>query len=672
MKSTLKFISFFILFLLIGSPLRGQALQHTIQQGMTFYELKEYENAIHTFEQALQYPYTPRDVYTYLASSYLLNGDSAGAIRSAKEGLEMNPNFLRLKVMKGEALIQTDIKKAIPIFEDIYQAISDSGSDQVDGVQKKVISNYLGQLYRQLAANTFQNDELEHSEDFFYKARKFNPDSLSNHNNLAYVLIKQEKWDEAEQVLDEGLRRFPDAENLLFMKAQVFEKADDSEQLTETLEALYSADPENMERAVLYGKALLKNNQSDKANLFFQKMINEHPEERILYQALKEMNRQRFNQSGLLEVLRLEKEQFPNDQELLEEYGMELITARKYEEASSYFDSLSTTFNEVAYAQLSARALLYDDQFLMAETKYRKQLERWSDHPSLLADFGRILKKNEKFDEAKDVFKRYLSSQESNKLRIDYAELLDDSSEKQEVLKPLHQTIYAGWADWILLKNAQADNITDKSLYSQALIDFIELYESRQQSTQEEVQYGLNHLRTKQPPIFQASTELKEISDELKEMLSMISRRLSFEDALEVLETGLEEFDESAILHHQKGLLFYRHEKPEQALQSFEFAAKIEGKNEETHLNLGHIYSVFNRFEEAALSYERVLTLNDKNKVAYRSLIRLHQKNGELDQLCARWAQRYNHQKQNRVLREFLIDALHRADQLEKARALLD
>jgi len=265
-----------------------------------------------------------------------------------------------------------------------------------------------------------------------------------------------------------------------------------------------------------------------------------------------------------------------------------------------------------------------------------------------------------------------LSNQNNYKIRIEYAELLEDFSVKEKVLKPLNQTVYAGWANWMLLKDQQLGTITEKSVYLEALIDFIELYESRQQLTQEEVQYGLNHLRTKQPPIFQTAAELQEISEELEEMLFTISKRLSFEDALEVLETGLAEFEESALLHHQKGLLFHQHDKPEPALESFEHAAQIEGTSEETHLYLGHIYAGLNRFVDAVLSFERVLTLNNRNEEAYRSLIRLHQKNGELDQLCSRWLGRYNHQKENPVLREFLIDALHRANQFEEARALLD
>src|SRR5690625_5714568 len=68
-----------------------------------------------------------------------------------------------------------------------------------------------------------------------------------------------------------------------------------------------------MEMVLLYGKALLHTNQADKASQFFWERIREFPEQKILYRTLIDINRQRFNQAGLLEVLRLKKKQFPDE-----------------------------------------------------------------------------------------------------------------------------------------------------------------------------------------------------------------------------------------------------------------------------------------------------------------------------------------------------------------------
>jgi len=676
--SGISFVKFFrlalvILFLIVPTQVFAQNSQFFTRQGQLHYELKEYDEAIYNFEQALQFQNPSQDLYVYLASSHLLNKNPKEALKSADEGLDKYPEFIRLKVMKGEALIQTDIEKAIPVFEEVGEAIRQSGSRDLDGIGLETVENYLARVVQQAAITAFQNEDFDRAVFHYRHARELNPDSLSVHNNLTYILTLQEKWEEADKAVDTGLVHFPNSENLLLMKAQVLEQSGKADDMTEILERLYKADPDNMNRAVLYGKSLLKANKAEKANLFFQDKINKYPEERILYEALLEMNRQRFNQTGVLEVLRLQKEQFPEDEEVLEDYGLELITAQRYEQASAYFDSLAVTYSNPGYGQIAARSWLYDEDLDRAEAEYRKQLERWPDHSLLMEDFGRVLKKNGKTKEAKEVFKSYLDRNESDMIRMEYAELLEASSEKEDVLKPLDKTLYESWAQWILLKDRE-DVLKDdeKRAYSKMLNGMIRLHENRQMLVKDEVQTGLETLRAPNPPIFQTSAEFEKISDDLQEFVTFLGDRLSFEAALETLQEGLAEYPESALLIHHKGHLHYQNRRFEQALEHFENAAKIQNNNEETHLYLGHIYNEFDQFEKSVLSYERVLTINPANHQAYRALIRLHQESGELEQLGSRWLQRYQHQKQNEILRDFLIDALHRADRFEEARALLE
>ena len=483
----------------------------------------------------------------------------------------------------------------------------------------------------------------------------------------------QEKWEEADGAVDAGLIHFPNSENLLLMKAQVLEQSGKTDDMKDILERLYETDPANMNRAVLYGKALLKANEADKANRFFQDKINKYPEERLLYEALLDMNRQRFNQAGVLEVLRLQKEQFPEDDKVQVEYGLELITAQRYEQAAAYFDSLAVTYNNPEYGQIAARSWLYDEDLDEAETEYRKQLKHWPDYSPLLEDFGRVLKKNGKTKEAKDVFQSYLSNNESAIIRMEYAELLETYPEKEGILLPLNQTLYEGWAQWLLIKDRKGDlQQEDKPHYTNILKGMIRFYENRQVLVRDEVQSGLETLRAPDPPIFQTSAEFKKITNELREFITFLGDRLSVDMALDIMQQGLDEYPESALLIHHKGLLFYQDNRFEHALEHFENAARIQNNNKETHLYLGHIYNEFDQFEKSVLSYERVLTINPENRQAYRSLIRLHQENGELEQLGSRWMQRYQHQKKNEILKDFLIDALHRADRFDEARALLE
>jgi len=54
----------------------------------------------------------------------------------------------------------------------------------------------------------------------------------------------------------------------------------------------------------------------------------------------------------------------------------------------------------------------------------------------------------------------------------------------------------------------------------------------------------------------------------------------------------------------------------------------------------------------------------------YGALIRVHRENGTLDQLIDRWLVRYRAVRSDPELREYLIDALHRAGRREEAREI--
>lgn len=660
---------FMCLGFMIPGQLFSQNAQFYLNQGKQHYELQEYDEAISAFEQAIQFPNPSPEFYFYLTSSYLLNENWQKAVEKAEEGIDLFDGHIRLKIMKGEGLVYLDRKKAINTFEDVYNIIKTSGEEELSGVQSETIKRYLGQLYQQEAIQAFDGEDYDNTIFCYEAARKFSPETLSIHNNLAYALLQQENFDEAEEAIDFGLQYFPDAENLLMMKAQIYDNKEDYDKMAEVLGELYRIDSENIDRAVLYGKSLLNANQAQKANLFFQEKIKEYPKERALYRALIDINRQRFNQSGLLQVLNLKKNQFPDDLELQEEYGLELITAGKYHDANVFFDSLATEHQDPEYAQLASHAFLYSEEYEQAEREYRKQLTRWPNHPELLAEFSLVLIKNDNFAEAKEVMSKYLRDYENEKIRLQYAKLIEDLAEREKTVKPLENTDYEGQANWLVAKDIK---VTDIDFFKKTLNSLIKLYNIRQEEVQEEAQFGLSQFRAPNPPLLQVATELDEISNQLQDILVYIQNHLSFDDAVEVLEVTLDDYPSSSILYHHKGVLYFKNDNPERALTNLQRAAELQSNNQETHLYLGHIYSSMNDYEQASLFYERVLSISDQHAEAYKSLIRLNQQHEELDSLCNRWLQRFKNENNNMVLKNYLIEALHRANRFEEAAELIN
>lgn len=456
------------------------------------------------------------------------------------------------------------------------------------------------------------------------------------------------------------------------MQAQVYEQQENREALLSTLREWYETDPSNMKRAVLYGQSLLNANRANEANTFFREKIEAYPKERILYETLLDMNRTRFNISGILEVLRMKMEQFPGEMETEEEYGLELISAQKYEEANAWFDSLAVAYNKPELGRFAAHAWLYDEEYEPAETDYRKQLERWPGDLSLMGDFGRVLIKNGKTDEAIEVLRAVLEKHPNDYLQYLYADLLPSSPEKEAAAALLSGTMYSGRVAWMMLKESDKNLLrTNAEELSTVLTEMLQFVEVRQTLVQKEAQTGLETFRASAPPLFQTATELREASKEVRELLDTVRGRLPFDEALFVLNNSLQKYPESALLLHHKGVLFFENGDSEEALTHLTEAATLEPGQWETHFYLGNLYRKTDQFDQAVLSYERVIAIDPENRQAYRSLIHIHNENGKMDLLSSRWLQRYQHQKQNEVLREFLVEALHRAERFEEARSVL-
>ena len=659
--------------LLVLCPLlaSGQDLQYVVGQGALHYELQEYEQAIDFFSSALLYPSPPKEVYAYLASSYLLTGKPEKAVDIASEGLEEYSGFLRLRLLKGEAFIKIDPVKAIPVFEEIYTMIEDDSIDS-GNVSSGLIKAYLGQLHQQAGGNAFERDEQRIAISHFEMARTYTPDSLSVHNNLAYLYIKNELWDEAAATAEEALKLFPANDNLLFMKAQAYENKNDPENLLLAAEQLYTSDPENIDKAIMYGRALLNNNEARRANAFFQNKIEENPTERRLYRTLIEINRQRMNQSGLLKILELKLAEFPDDRNLLEEYGRELIASGQTEDAHAHFDSLSTLYDSAEYARAAARAYMYEPAFDLAIKSYEAYLEVWPNHTGLQGDYALVLKEVGEAEKSKRAFQNYLSSGSNPWIILQYISIIDIEQVQEEIFKILRDSKYSVLADLLIIRTSEL-NSNSAEEYVELLIDLFNLYEQTYKTVNREAETGLNELMLPDPDLFTSYRKLSFINSALEEFLVLISEQLSFEAAISILDRTGELHQNSAILNHYTGVLYYEKSNDlTEAKQRLETSVRLSPDHEKSHLFLGHVYTRLSELDRAILSYERVLSLNDQSREAYRSIIRLSQMNGELNSLCERWSQRYRQDSNNDLLRDFLIEALHRANRFEEAQLVLE
>lgn len=75
---------------------------------------------------------------------------------------------------------------------------------------------------------------------------------------------------------------------------------------------------------------------------------------------------------------------------------------------------------------------------------------------------------------------------------------------------------------------------------------------------------------------------------------------------------------------------------------------------------------------EAISSLERALALIPDETSIYSELIQLYREVGQLDQLSDRWSAKFRADKDNELLKEHLIEALHKAGRFDEASEIIN
>jgi lipopolysaccharide biosynthesis regulator YciM len=118
---------------------------------------------------------------------------------------------------------------------------------------------------------------------------------------------------------------------------------------------------------------------------------------------------------------------------------------------------------------------------------------------------------------------------------------------------------------------------------------------------------------------------------------------------------------------------YYQQQNQQKLSRShYEKAIRYSPQLRKAHLALAQLFEQAGQNKDAITAYERVLSLDAQKPEAYDALIRLYRKTGKLDKLCDRWKARYRGNTDNETLKEFLIEALHKAERYEEARKLIN
>ena len=652
-------------------PVFGQSFE--LSDGIALFQNGEYDKAVPQLEQAIaKNPYSI-EAYYYLAASQIGLKEYNEVLSTADKALEIAPENVQMLVVKAEALYNLDYPKAIPIYQKIAELAAKEGEDVVNRDQARA---YLGYLYKRKANDAFLSGKTAEAVRDYKRARNLIPDSLTVHNNLSYILIQQERWEEAQEAIEIGLETFPTNAQLLFLKGQAYRGSGDQEEMLQAFKVLYEVYPENINYGIIYGQALMAANQARKANEHMRQLINKHPENEEIYEALKTMSEQRFDVGSKKNVLKLQRKAFPDNQLVALELADTHVLLKEYEEARVIFDSLYTSDPTPEMALRSARTYTYDGIDDKALEAYRQVVNEWADDFDVMFETAIVMREGGQKRAALRLFKNAYALKDDPRIAVHIIELLNrvDNIPGEQFIHDLKSSTYYALGHYFELKYLSSKNepSDQTDLFVSSIIGLLDLYSESSSTVSTEAENVLEGEVSPMPEILQEKQFSDKLSTYVDDWYQLLSERYSAEWQMTVIDQALQEFPGSSRLLYFKGISAFESDNYHEAQDLFEEAIRYGAKDTDIYIKLGDIHSLKKKHDHAILSYERSLSINNKNEEAYSKIISEAERSNSINEVIDRWLLRYETNSKNKVLKEYLIAALHKADRFEEARRVIE
>jgi tetratricopeptide (TPR) repeat protein len=659
-------------------PVFAVAQNQTLTQGIQKYQQGNFQEAIDLLEIAKINNSINAQGYIVLASSYLEIQIPEKAEKNAVEGKSLFPDLLAFDWIIAESLLnQRKIQQARNKYLDVEDALHQGRTLMPLNIDNEILRVRLGQVYQVLASNAYQEGEFDLAINRMSNAVEFMTDSVQVHKNLAILLIEQEQYDRALEVLDTAKNIFPDDTEILRIKASIYFKTEERDKLINQFKELYLRDPADIDNGLIYAELLISSQKTSAGMDVIEDLLDRHPEEKRIYKMMAEINERQFNISGKRAVLREMQKQFPDDYSILEDIAETYKRESKWGEARAVYDSLKVKTDDIVKYELEkASTWERQDSLATAEVLYRGLLEEYEGNDRVVYGLGNNLEKQSKWEQAflnyydamddgkeKDVtlytklaISSVKSDQDSAKVYVDQA--LNLGSESPALYLEASK-LYHG-----LSNQEKAFELAERSL-RKSFSDLAEEQTIFEQNLNDEGILGQAGNTTQ----IERLEFLNSISEEAFDWLAYSFKE---KDVDPVLEEMIERYKTSGKLYYLVGKYYLKSSEIVLAENYLKKSVEYSPNLFEAHLELANLQEQKGNIEEAISSLERALSLNPNESLVYTKLIGLYREIGQLDQLTERWSAKYRADKNDELLREHLIEALHKAGRYNEAREIIN
>ncbi|MDI6845786.1 MAG: tetratricopeptide repeat protein [Candidatus Saccharicenans sp.] len=190
-------------------------------------------------------------------------------------------------------------------------------------------------LVQEAQAYEYQ-EKYELAEEAYRKILDETPDSPASYVNLALILARQNRMDEAVEILNRGLQRLPDSEILLVRLGHTYAFSGKFLLALKTMEKVLSVNPRNVDALTVSAGILDAAGRKKEAWDLYRRALEVEPESKTLRASLAASLASAGRLQEAIEIYKKLIEDYPNDQSLYQFAGLAYSYLGDHDQAIFY------------------------------------------------------------------------------------------------------------------------------------------------------------------------------------------------------------------------------------------------------------------------------------------------------------------------------------------------
>lgn len=669
MHKRYKIISvlFFLIMLLSAAGLNAQ---DDFRQGLLHYKQGNYKEALKVFETLITSGKATIDVYSAAldcAIKLKLNDKAIRIIESTDKRFGFN--FDRTLILSQLHAQAGRFNSAIPLLLQLRKSYPDSGSVKI----------ILAEIYSSLGAKQFEEKKYEEALHSFKEASNNDPQKKSYKRNHLIAALKLNRYNDALRLAKDLYSPADKDTEMGSLYFQLLIQTNNYQEALKVAKALAKLKPGDIDLLLQEALAYRYVSEYDTATVIYQQLRKRFPTSREVYMA--EINW--LLASGLRDSVINRCREFlvytPDD-------SLMLSTMAKQYQLNQSYDTARTIYREIISKDINRDAAIAIADCYTLEGKTDSaiiELQQYIMSGGINSDadiklYGLLLSA-QRIDELKrflaiaverkpyeSIFRVFLAKQFFHEDKTDSTLALLERVRSLYTQMPEISFLYAR------VYESQAD--TNKALFH--YIRFVRSSMSQSQVLQTQISTTISGEGLLNPDSLDKAERTGSQLDSLNVML-----KKSFEKIRELAgENQYPEILDELILDVPQGTPLYiaraKYRKSignfKEAQADIETALRISQYNEEAQKEAGDFYYDLEKYELAFMAYRAALSKNNKLKYYYDRLIDLGLRLRRENELIELWMRRYESDPEDLILKEALLEILHKTNRFEEIKNLFE